>query len=448
MTYAAALGLQKKISPPDVSAAADRVCQSRAFRQQDLAQTLLKFCVEGTLRDRSARFAPAQIATQLMGLEDSPKAETDAINALIHFRACLAEYYREEGCTERIRFDFDIDNFALCITVRSDVSSLWGQRVAATLAKNWALVLACIVVAAGVGVLTLVSHLGRDTTQIDVSAPGTEARVGLSTGTVEIVPDTTGMSAAEIEVLGRTLYYPFSEIQTQRNASELFRRGLALEPESASLHASLTLSLLNMSLLTRGSGASKAFFAEAEQVLAEANRLAPNDPWVQSANGWMAYTNGDFDQALVIMKQAHSEDPDNPDLINFLGALALLLGDLEYAASIAQPEDYSSTPRAEVFRWAILAGAQVLSGEYENALDTIARVKARGLPFLVAFESYLIASLHMTGQTQAAAALAKDVQAKYPSFRPNRMVEALYPNPSIAEEYLDALEAAGWVLMR
>jgi tetratricopeptide (TPR) repeat protein len=72
---------------------------------------------------------------------------------------------------------------------------------------------------------------------------------------------------------------------------------------------------------------------EAERLVEQALKLAPDDPFILDSMGWVKYRRGDLTQSLNFLKRAYSERPD-PEIAAHLGEVLWTSGDRKEAESL------------------------------------------------------------------------------------------------------------------
>ncbi len=96
---------------------------------------------------------------------------------------------------------------------------------------------------------------------------------------------------------------------------ENLRRLIQARPENAHAYNALGYSLAERKLR----------LAEAEQLIAKALELAPNDPFIIDSMGWVLFRKGDPTQALTWLQRAYSIRPD-PEIAAHVGEVLWVLG--------------------------------------------------------------------------------------------------------------------------
>jgi tetratricopeptide (TPR) repeat protein len=136
------------------------------------------------------------------------------------------------------------------------------------------------------------------------------------------------LNQALAELPGDTnLQYMRAMVREKQNdlaAMEADMRGiLQREPDNSTVLNALGYTLANRT----------DRYAEAEQLIARALELQPDEPAILDSMGWVKYHLGDFDQALDYLRQAYAAFPD-PEVAAHLGEVLWVTGDATGAMTI------------------------------------------------------------------------------------------------------------------
>ena len=72
---------------------------------------------------------------------------------------------------------------------------------------------------------------------------------------------------------------------------------------------------------------------EARQLITKALALAPNDPYIQDSLGWVAFRQGQHQEALQILQAAYKAKPD-AEIAAHLGEVLWVTGKTQEAATL------------------------------------------------------------------------------------------------------------------
>lgn len=103
----------------------------------------------------------------------------------------------------------------------------------------------------------------------------------------------------------------------------LLRRVIEIKPDNAHAH-----NALGYSLADRGQRLS-----EARQLVQRALELAPGDPFITDSLGWVEYREGNFQEAVRLLRQAYASRPD-PEIGAHLGEVLWAMGQRDEARRI------------------------------------------------------------------------------------------------------------------
>lgn len=117
------------------------------------------------------------------------------------------------------------------------------------------------------------------------------------------------------------------------------RQGLSLLPDAADLHHALGLTLIR-----------KADYTAALSELAEAAKLAPENPRYAYVYGIGLHSTGDSRQALAILKAADARHPFNMDILNALISINLEVGNSKEALAFARKAAEATPDNVEIQR--------------------------------------------------------------------------------------------------
>lgn len=93
------------------------------------------------------------------------------------------------------------------------------------------------------------------------------------------------------------------------------RKLIALRPESAQAYNALGYSLADRNLR----------LPEARELVDQALKLSPDDPFIRDSLGWVLYRQGDLPGALVQLERAYTQRPD-PEIAAHLGEVLWMIG--------------------------------------------------------------------------------------------------------------------------
>jgi tetratricopeptide (TPR) repeat protein len=217
------------------------------------------------------------------------------------------------------------------------------------------------------------------------------------------------LEAYDLCVRGRFLYQR-TMAEEGKEARELFRQAIALDPDYTEAHARLAL--------THWMGWVNWFEPEdphrrlALEIARRAVALDANDPYAHSALGFVLEYEHQYEESAAEMETALRLDPNHADTYAMQSDLLVMEGrPLDAIESIARA--LRLNPHPPPWYYWTQGEAEYAARQYEKAIATLRREATYGTPS----RSILAAALAQLGRIEEARVEGRLFMADYPSFR-------------------------------
>lgn len=431
-------------SEDDIRESVRSVLASQVFANSPRLKEFLTYVVEEFLAGRGANLSAKSIGYHLYGRD--AQDETNSANFVRvearRLRRFLSDYYETDGQSDNLRIHIDKGGYVprferLAIqndAVPPDPEINLSKRSPPTY-RLLALVGAAILSVA-------VSFLGwRMSSRPSPPPIETAARVERE-ALMEQSP--AALEASNTALQARGLIYPIFDGRRQLAATELFRAAISADPNSAIAHAGAAQTLGSLALLSIEGDQHDAYLAEARLHRDTALELDAGHEWVQSAAGWVAFVERDFEDAARYSERALSLEPENGNVLDFYGVIAVASGAYEKGLDAG---DRNRRRRGDNTRFAylnILGSAHYHLEQYEEAVAAFEESNASGGPLSALGVMYLAASYAALGKEADGRRLVAQLQTDWPGFPIGAFLHRLHRSPDEAQKLVDRLTHLGW----
>ena len=247
--------------------------------------------------------------------------------------------------------------------------------------------------------------------------------------------DTSGSNVNDLVLRAQALATAIKHKAHAVEATELFRRALALDPNHVDALAGTAAILIYQVVNQYQTGERTKLLDEAEALVSRAMRLASDNIHVLKARAFLLRARGRFSEALIAAQAVIALSPGEATAYSEVGLNHLYLGATEQAISWFRRADRIA-PRDRV-RWTWLQGlgrALMHLGQDEDAAATL-RLAVDCNPDYAPAAAYLAAAEALTGNITAARAQISKFAQLDPGITIKSFVEDRSPVP------LDAVSA-------
>jgi tetratricopeptide (TPR) repeat protein len=345
----------------------------------------------------------------------------------------VEEYYANEGKDDAARIWVDRGGYVPRMEIRKDMPSkrrvVWSGKYLA--------VAAVVVLVIGVAA-TIYSPKSTSRT-----TPGQGTQIVMERQALREKSAVT-LQAANLAEQARGFLFPLLEPERQSIATDMFRRAIRLDPDYFGGYAGAAQTLTTLSKL-------KPPGPERDETLAEALRMAkiataknPTHAWTQSAAGWAAFGNGEFERAFELSSRAARISPEDGYILDFHALISLLTGHFEEAQKASDPSRPRKFVKRRLANRNLFGVASFHLGRYEEAIASFHRAAELGDPFSALSLMYQAAAYQALGNSERATGLAQEMAATWPNFHQEVALPGFYQHQEHVDQILDQLRAAGW----
>ncbi|WP_170405247.1 tetratricopeptide repeat protein [Ruegeria arenilitoris] len=447
------VGGDPRLREVEMRDAISRVLKSDLFSSTPRLREFLDFVAGETILGNTDKLRAKSIAHFVY--DRDPVDERSSANLVRvearRLRRLLEDYYETEGQSDPVRVHIDKGGYAPRFerqrvqfeksapepTEASAYDGLAAAEIARRPAKHLLRVTAILGVI-GLIALTVLYLLLSDPTRTPAVKSERLEREAL----MERSP--AALEAANLTAQARGLIYPIFDAERQRLTTELFRAAIDIDPNAAGAYAGAAQTLASQALLSIDGPQHDAFLGEANEMLARALKLNPSHAWSQSAAGWVAFVEGNFENAMRYSERAASLAPNDGNVLDFFGVVAVLSGAWETAVHAALQERQRAGANTRYADQNILAAARFHMGEFEEAARIIEDSNARGGPLSAPGVVYLAATYQALGRERDGQRMLALLEEDWPGFPAEVVLKRLHRREENALEVINRLRALGW----
>ena len=427
-------------------AAVANVLKSKTFSTSPRLCSFLQYVTEEAILGRAESIRAksiAHIVYERTSVDEMTSANVVRVEAR-RLRRLLEDYYENEGSKELIRIHIDKGGYAPRFEQRdTDLNASSNEGLAgakappAELAKNVRPGTIAAVVAALL-ILFTVLYQGKE------SPEPAEPKFARLEREALMERSPAALEAENLVAQGRGLIFPLFDTRRQRLTLELFRAAIEVDENSAGAHTGAAQTLATLALLSFEGEQHDAYLQEARLLLERALTLAPTDTWTQSTAGWVAFVGRDYDNAMRYSERAFSLAPDDGNVMDFYGVVAIFMGEFEKAEAAADRGRKRTGANTRFANLNILAAARYYQGEFAEAARLIEENNTTGGPLSALGVVYLAATYEALGRQQDGQRMIKLLQESWPSFPVEKVLRRLHKDEERALEILDRMRALNW----
>ncbi len=413
-----------------------RVLANDRFVRADRLSSFLSYIVEETLAGRGELIRAKTIAMDVYGRDPTSSGQSEnVVRVDAHrLRRCLNEYYSAEGKDDAVRIWVDIGGYVPRMELHQDTPSKSPVVWSGKFLTGAAVVMLIIGLAATVFLWNSRSS----------ATAGQDRQIVLERQALREKSSTT-LQAANLAEQARGLLFPLLEPEHQRIATDMFRQAIRLDPDYFGGYAGAAQSLTTLSKLKPPGPERDETLAEALRMAETALEMNPTHAWSQSAAGWAAFGNRDFERAFKLSSRATNLSPEDGYILDFYGMISVLTGHFEEALNASDPSRPRKFVKRRLANRNIFGVANFHLGRNHEAIASFQRAAELGDPISALSLMYQAAAYQALGESERAIDLAQEMAATWPNFRPDVALPGFYQHQEHVDQILDYLRAAGWM---
>lgn len=434
------------VAPEIVRVSVARVGASEVFLKAGRQKALLNHLAENVLEGLGRAPTLEELVPALYKQFDAEVGAKAALSDLRRLSALLDEYSLGEGADDAVRISLDPATRHLSFELAERAVAARETEVNRPWAKNrmlFAVFAALLSAALWIFVFPAEEAQQRE---VDLGMAGTGFDAETPTWS-PLLPDGVDvdfMPPKDLDALGRRELLPFPDINRQKYAVAHFKYIIASYPNYAGAYASAAHCLASLAIVTRGSGRSRQFLAEAIEMRDAALSKAPDDPWTVSAAAWVAIAERNFDDAVDMSERSIAMAPRDGNVLDFYALLALATNRFESAQRSSDPAMFSGEPDPRQNNLITHGLASFHLEDYARAVNAIESALERNAELNAIRAMYLAAAYQALGETEKAEAAYVEMKTRWPMFRPELVHQLLLREPDAGEPVLTMLADLGW----
>ena len=254
----------------------------------------------------------------------------------------------------------------------------------------------------------------------------------------------SALQAVNLAQQARAMIFPIFDRPRQLLMTEVFRRVIELDPDYFGGYAGAAQTMGMLAIMTPTGHLKEELLAGCDQMAQDAIRLAPTNSWVQSARAWAYIANGKYDEALLHSHRAAKLDPDDGNILDFHGSVALFTGNFAEAVASAEKARNKGGSNQRFANRNIFAAASFHLGNFEQSLKAFQAAAEYGDPISAPSYAFQAADLNSLGRTEEALRKISELKTAWPKADLNTMLRSIYQHPEHAAQVLDHLIELGW----
>lgn len=429
-----------EFSPSDVRRALRRLCSSDLFEPLERLKTFLTYIVEEELNGRGEAIRGKTIAQDVYGRDPVEEGDSDNVVRVDarRLRQLLDHYYETVGSSDPVRIHVDTGGYRPRFErVEALASSPSGSG-------RRALVFPLLMFVVGAAIGWSVSVFVASEKQ-DVGASVSQADPNRTLERQAIFDKSpASLQAVNLAEQARGMIFPIFDRPRQQLVSEVFRRVIELDPDYFGGYAGAAQTLGTLAIITPPGAEKDTLLAAADRMSKEAIRLEPAEAWSQSARAWTELANGHYEEAMRLARRSGDLAPEDGNVLDFLGSIALFTGYFEEAVAAAEHGKDKSGSNRRFANRNIFAAAGFHLGNFEASLDAFQSAADYGDPISAPSIAFQAANLNALGRTTEAKRKVEELRTGWPEANLKGMMRGVYQHPEHADEILTHLDQLGW----
>ncbi|MDW4551690.1 hypothetical protein R5H32_20360 [Defluviimonas sp. D31] len=450
-----------KIQPkPEISVdakkeALDRILGSPILDQRERLRDFLAYILEEELAGRGDEIRGKTIAQDVYhrtsGDGDDPEniVRVDARR----LRQRLDHYYATIGAEDPVRLQLDPGSYRPRFEemnvsdIRPETPSLpWKVIFARSPAYLGLFVLGAVV---GVGLTTTLApktpdQFGGPNSQEAGKQVAATADNKTAQRTAVLGKSPASLEAINLADQAQRMIFPIFDLPRQELLTSVFERVVELDPDYFGGYAGLSFVLGTRALLSPDPESRADLVARSREMADSALRLAPTQAWTQSALAWVSFSEKDYVEAMRLAELAGQLDPENGQILDILGSIALFSGDFERAIAATNDGQARVGSLQRFANRNIFAAASYHLGNYRDSYEGFENAAAAGDPLSAPSLAYQAAAFAAVGRETDALRKLDELNRAWPSAPLEAMLYGIHREKADADAVLDRLRSLGW----
>jgi len=431
----------------DILAALEAVLSSESFSSADRLKNFLEYVVTEAINGRADAIKGKTIALDVYDRNAATDGDPENVVRVDarRLRRRLSDYYAGEGKDARIRIHIDSGGYAprfehvddpqnrVPVSAPSRHKTPPSRLTATHLFIGTLAVVFAVVFVIGYGAL----FPAADTTA-DLPSERKLQRQAL------LEKSPAALQAVTMAAQARDIMLPLFDLTRQKLSLGLFQQAISLDPGHSGGYAGAAQALGTLAVLSPPGEQKADFRKQSLEMANKAIELNPTNPWSQSAASWSRYANNDHDEAVRLSALAYAMAPNNLQILEIYGAVALWNGEFDLVVRVL--EDAAMNPLADSRSGVgnVYGAAQFFLGNHREALKALSISAESGGPISPASVAIQAAASHALGDLSKAREYAADLQETWPSVPMDQLFRQLFRYPAHAEAINRRVYEAGW----
>ncbi|MCP4386151.1 MAG: adenylate cyclase [Hyphomicrobiales bacterium] len=415
------------------------VLKSQTFAASTRARKFLAFVAEETFAGKGDSIRAKTIGLDLYGYsaEDIEQRESVVRVDARRVRHKLEAYYRSEGKGAEIVVELPKGRYSPVFHQIPSGRQEAAESPQAVRSGSRALLPAVLVVIAGFGIGAIIwlSFLGA-------GGPATDSDQKFRQAVFEVSPQR--LRAITLAQEGRDLIFPAVDAYRLDSARRIFGHATEEDSDYFGGYAGIAQIHSTIALLSDDPDKAAAAVEIARENAQTAFDLAPGEAWGLSAMAWLAFAEGNYDDAKLLSRRAVEAHPNDPYIMEFDSLISLYSGDFDRV--IAEVERILGAISGEAgYVFQVASGAaQYHSGEYNLSIRALEESIASGAPTGPVTLAYLAAANYRAGYPDRARTHADRLTDVWPDQRIDLMFQKLFQDPAHGRQLAEDMRSAGW----
>lgn len=428
--------MEDDIQIAEKQAALQSVCKSELFLKLDRLCAFLTYIVTEDIAGRGDLIRGKTIAQDVYNR--GPSEEGDADNVVRvdarRLRQNLEHYYDTVGASDPVRIFVDTGGYK---PRYEKVEVLPGHKAASS---KRAVGLAALTFAAGtaLGVMIAPGVAPREP-ETQPQVENTQLDVLKRQAVRE--QSASSLQAVNLAEQARRMMFPIFDRPRQELVNEVFERVIELGPDYFGGYAGAAQTYATLSILTPKGPEKSALLDQGVAMAERASSLAPSDPWTQSVQAWVRFSNRDFEEAMRISSRAAQMAPTDGNILDIHGSIALFSGHFAEAVSSAEKAMNLGRSNQRFANRNIYGASNFHLGNYQKSLDAFLQAADYGDPISAPSFAYQVAALFELGQIKEAVRKHDEMNKSWPEADVEKILTSIFHEPQPVEKIISRVKA-------